>query len=268
MKLSTRLMLAMVSLVLLTAAIIGGVTYSKIEANVLPRVLIGVEVRTRLLALELEFAVRSARADALGFRSAVAVDGIVDASLAGGRDPRDGATVVQWRDRLAERFVAELAAKPDYAEFRVIGVAGRAEAARFFRVNRTGPNGAIRIVPEDEFQAQGERPFFQRAIALPPGGVDISPIELARDLGGNVVPDMPVIRATAPIHGPDGRPFGAVVINLDLRAIFDNIRKGSRGEPVYLVNASGDYLIHPDRSREFGFELASRYRRICCLGDG
>src|SRR5262245_35219526 len=113
MKLSTRLMLAMVSLVLLSAAIIGGLTYSRIQAIVLPRVLIGIEVRTRLLAVELESAVRALRADALGFRSAVAVDGMVRASFAGGRDPRDGTTVAEWRDRLAGYLMAELAAKPD-----------------------------------------------------------------------------------------------------------------------------------------------------------
>src|SRR5262249_24528727 len=29
---------------------------------------------------------------------------------------------------------------------------------------------------------------------------------------------------------------------------------------AYLVNEAGDYLIHPDRSREFGFEFARRYQ--------
>src|SRR5687768_4822679 len=123
MRLSTRLMLAMVALVLASVAIIGAVTYRNLEAVVLPRALSGVEARARLLALDLEASVRGARADALGFRSAVAVEGIVRASLAGGADPANGITVAQWRDRMAARFVAELAAKPNYAQFRIIGIA-------------------------------------------------------------------------------------------------------------------------------------------------
>ena len=70
----------------------------------------------------------------------------------------------------------------------------------------------------------------------------------------------PVIRASAPIHGLDGRRFGAVVIDVDLSEIFDHIRQNAGEGSVYLVNEAGDYLIHPDRSREFGFEFAQPYR--------
>src|SRR5204863_165977 len=123
--------------------------YWNVEATVLPRALAGIQARARLLALDLEASVRGARADALGFRSAVAVEGIVRASLAGGTDPHDattpdaGATVAQWRDRLATRFVAELAAKPDYAHFRIIGIADGGR--EILSVDRSGPGGAIRI---------------------------------------------------------------------------------------------------------------------------
>src|SRR4051812_1026453 len=98
MKLSTRLLLAMVALVLLSSTIIGVFTYRNVEALVQPRALAGIHARARLLALDLESSVRAARADALGFRSAVAVDGIVRAALAGGTDA-GGTTVAQWRDR-------------------------------------------------------------------------------------------------------------------------------------------------------------------------
>jgi len=258
MKLSTRMMLAMVSLVLMTASTIGWLNFRNIESLVLPRALSGMQVRANLLALELEASARSARADVLGFRSAVAVEGMIRASAAGGTDPVDGTTFAQWRDRLATRFVAELAAKPNYAEFLIIGAA---ESGReLLRVDRRGPDGGIRIATQGELEMEGGRAFFQRAIALTPGGADISGVELNQDNGRIVLPQMPVVRASAPIHDGEGKPFGVVVINVDLRAIFERIRSQAGDGMVYLVNEAGDYLLHPDRSREFGFEFAKPYR--------
>jgi hypothetical protein len=258
MKLSTRMMLAMVSLVLMTAAIIGWLNIRNIESVVLPRALGGIQARASLLALDLEASVRSARADALGFRSAVAVEGMIRASKAGGTDPTDGTTVAQWLDRLAPRFAAELAAKPSYSEFRIIGAADGGR--ELLRVDRLGPGGAIRIVPPNELQTKGEREFFRRAIELAPGSVVISDVELKQDNGVITLPPVPVVRAAAPIHDRDGKVFGAVVINVDLREAFERIRSRADQGIVYLVNARGDYLIHPDRSREFGFEFARPYR--------
>src|SRR5262249_13531241 len=49
---------------------------------------------------------------------------------------------------------------------------------------------------------------------------------------------------------------GIVVINVDLRTALDQIRDAARdSEVVYLVDAKGDYLVHPDRIREFASDL-------------
>src|ERR1700743_757545 len=120
MKLSTRLTVAMVVLVLLTAAAVGLLTYRNLESVALPRAFDRLASHVKLLATEIESTVRAARADVLGFRSAVAVDGIVRSSLAGGVHPLDGTTLDQWRARLASRLFAELVAKPAYLEFRII----------------------------------------------------------------------------------------------------------------------------------------------------
>jgi PAS domain S-box-containing protein len=257
MKLSTRVMLAMVSLVLMTATIIGWLIYYNIEAVVQPRALAGIQARARLLALELDASVRGVRADALAFRSAVAVEGMIRASTAGGIDPKDGTTATEWRARLAKRFVAELAVKPNYHKFRIIGAAKG--GWEILRVDRQGPNGATRIVPEGELQPKAQREFLQQALKLPPGGVSVSQVELEQNNGRIVLPQVPVIRASAPIHSPEGRLFGAIVIDVDLRGVFDHIRASREGS-AYLVNQTGDYLVHPDREREFGFEFAKPSR--------
>ena len=253
MKLSTRLMVAIVALVLLTAATIGFVTYRSIETVALPRGLARIDNHARLLAFELEASVRGARADVIGFRSAVAIDGIIRATVAGGAFASDGITADQWRDRLATRFAAELAAKPNYAEFRIIGVADGGR--EILRVDRTGPGGAIRIVPEAELQRQGNLDYFKRAIGLPPGTVDVTGVELNEEQGVIQTPHVPVIRAATPIHAPDGRPFGIVIITVDLRSGFSRVRAADAGYigTLYIVNDRGDYLLNPDPAREFGF---------------
>ncbi len=258
MKLSTRLMLAMVALALMSAAIVGGLATYSIEQITLRRVLGGLEYRVRLPLLELEAAVRSSRGDALGFASAVAVDGIVRASAAGGTDPANGNTVAQWRDRLAARFVAELSAKTNYLMFRIIGVADGGR--EILRVDRSGLGSAIRITPPDELQQQQSRDYFQRAIRLAPGEVDVSPVELNRSRGTIDQPLLPVLRVATPIHAPDGKLFGFVIINVDLRDDLERLRSSDGIGQVYLVNERGDYLINPDRSREFGFEFGRPQR--------
>ena len=253
-KLSTRLTVAMVALVLVTALGIGFVTYRNIATIGRPRAFARIEGHAHLVALELEASVRNARADISGFRSAVAIDGIMRATLDGGVYPPGGMTAAQWRDRLAQRFVAELTAKPYYYEFRVIGVAD--EGREIVRVDRLGPGGAIRVVPEAALQRRGDRDYFKRAIQLAADAVDVSPVGLNQAVREAGSPPIPQFRAAVAIHGPDGAPFAIVVINVDLRPAFAALRASEQlGGRIYLVNERGDYLLHPDPARAFAFEF-------------
>ena len=253
MKLSTRLTLAMVVLVLLTATAVGYFTYRNVEAFALPRGLDRIDTRTRVLAAELEAGVRAARADVIGFGAAVAVEGIIRARLAGGVDPIGGTSEAVWRARMAARYVAELAAKPSYREFRIIGLddGGR----EIVRVDRFGPGGAIRVAPDADLARQGDREFLIETVKLGAGEAYVSQINLSRGNGSIRVPHIPLLRIASPLHKPDGSAFGIVIINIDMRPAFDHIRAAGReGGHTYVVNAQGDYLVHPDPAREFGFE--------------
>src|SRR5258707_1026885 len=106
MRLSTRLTVAMTGLVLLTATTVGFLTYRDVEAVALPRGLDRIDTRTRVLVAELEAGVRAARADVIGFASAVAVDGIIRARLAGGIDPIGGTSATGWRPPTGGREAA------------------------------------------------------------------------------------------------------------------------------------------------------------------
>jgi PAS domain S-box-containing protein len=253
MKLSTRLILAMVGLVVATAVAVGWLTYRNLETAILPRSLDRVESHVRLLAAELEIYARSARADVVGFRAAAALAGIVRAHAHGGVDPVDGTSEATWRQRMAARFATELVSKPAYAQFRIMAMddGGR----EVVRVDRKGEGGAIHIVPDPELTPKGDRNYFKDTVQLGPDDVYVSPVDLNRYNGVPEIPHVPVLRVAGLIQGVDGKPFGIIVINLDLRPIFNELRAETRrGVQLFVINERGDYLLHSDPAREFAFK--------------
>jgi hypothetical protein len=149
MGLSARLTAGMVALASLTAAAVGMLTYRNAAAVIIPRALDRLDTHARLLAAGLEASVRNMRVDPLALPWTV--DGIVRSTLAGGADPTfAGMTVRRWHDGLGVRLTAELNAKPAYYQARFIGIADGGR--EIVRVDRSGPGGAIRVVPDAELQ--------------------------------------------------------------------------------------------------------------------
>ncbi|HEX9212454.1 MAG TPA: PAS domain S-box protein [Bradyrhizobium sp.] len=251
MTLATRLAIAMILLVAVTVAAVGWLGYRNVTQAVIPRVLERVEAQSRLLATNLESYVAGARGDLVGYRSAAAINGLIRAHVGGGTDALDGVSEQTWRERIATRLAAEIEAKPSYGQFRIIGLDD--DQRELVRVDRSGPNGAARIVPNSELESKGERTYFHETIQLAPGETYVSPIDLATRQGGTADLHIPTLRVAMPLFTPDGKPFGIIIANIDMRPALDRIRSttSSAGE-IYVVNSRGDYLVHPDRAREFG----------------
>jgi PAS domain S-box-containing protein len=248
----------MIALAVLTAAAVGFVTYRNVESAILSTELERQEADIHLIAVEFESRMRAARADIIGFRSAVALAGIIRAAQAGDLDPVDGTTLAEWKLRFSARLVAELGAKRNYLQFRIIGLADGGR--EILRVDRQSASDSVRVVPDAELQRKGDTTYFKATIAQPRGGIYISQLELNREHDAIEIPYVPVMRVATPLFTADAKPFGILIINLDLRGAFGNIRANTRqGHKTYLVNEHGDYLIHPDRTKEFGFEFGRRF---------
>ena len=261
MGLSARLTAGMVALIVLTVAATGALTYHNVSIVEVPRALDRLDIHARLLASDLQASLGGLRGDVLAIprAAAVAVEGVRRATRGGGVDPFGVTTLAQWRGALSESFAGQLAANAAYGQIRLIGATdGGREIAR---TDRMGPKNAVRVAPEAELQPRGDRDYFRRAMRLRADEVDISPVELDREHGAIDTPHLPVVRASTPVVGPDGRPFGIVVIDIDLRRAFARVRENARpGGAVYIVNSNGDYLVHPDPAREFGFQLGAPSR--------
>jgi PAS domain S-box-containing protein len=259
MTLTTKLAATMIALVAITVTAVGLLSYSNLEQVLLPRILDRVESHSRLVAKDLESYVVGARGDTASFRASTALDGMIRSHSAGGIDPIDGISEATWRSRIATRLVAELEAKPAYSQYRIIGVhdGGR----EVVRVDRAGENGSIRIVPEAELQQKADRDYFKEAVILPIGEIYVSPPDLNQEHGRIETPHVPTVRIATPLPTANGELFGIVIINVDMRLAFDGVRdSASLGGNIYIVNARGDYLVHPDASKEFGSQLGKSIR--------
>ena len=256
MTLTARLAIAMIALVAVAISAVGWLNYRSLEQTILPRILDRTETHSRLVAFDLQSYVRGARGDVASFRSAAALNGLIRARLAGGIDPVDGLSEKAWQGRMAERLLAELDAKPSYAQFRIIGIedGGR----EILRIDHSGPNGAIRLVPDGELQRKGDRPYFGDTLSKRANEIYVSALDLNQENGVIEMPYVPTLRIGTPLLGLDGKPFGILIVNVDMRPALARVRSSVRKDGgIYVVNRRGNYLLHPDPAREFGSELGA-----------
>ncbi|WP_322516331.1 ATP-binding protein [Rhodopseudomonas palustris] len=253
LNLSTRLTLAIVPLVVLTAATVGYLGYRNLAALAIERTLAGLDATARSRAVELASQVGTVSADVMAFRSMIGLDELIALSSDASRLTAGGRTAAEWRARIEQRLAGEFEAKRYLVRYRLIGSSNGGR--EIVRVERR-QNDDVRVVPDDELHGQSEYAFFEQAIRGTAGGVVVSPVELARDSGEISTPHLPVIRISAPVVAADGTPFGLIVADIGLRSAFERAsEKPRKGRTVFVINDHGDYLLHPDRTREFGFEF-------------
>jgi diguanylate cyclase len=163
---------------------------------------------------------------------------------------------VQQR-KLEEIFISLMVAHAEYFQIRVIGADDHGR--ELVRVDRD--NIGIRPVRGADLQEKGHFPYVFEALRLPPGTLYFSHINLNRELGAHQGLNKPTLRIAMPIQGGDGASFGIIVINVDLDGMFGRLRADLPDEiKVLLTNDEGDYLIHPDPAKTFGFDHGRRIR--------
>jgi GGDEF domain-containing protein len=155
-----------------------------------------------------------------------------------------------------EWFEAVLVTRPNYTQVRLISATtGGPEVVR---VDRTA-NGTVRVLGE-ELQEKGHYPYVYEAQQRAAGQVYLSTISLNREEGAHGAEDRPTLRVAAPVAQDDGVVIGVLVINIDMGGLFELLRADLPPTVrVYMANRQGDYLIHPDTRRTFGFDSGRRY---------
>lgn len=159
--------------------------------------------------------------------------------LAGTAGSYDLPSPRQARLRIRRDFAAFAKAYPYIYQIRYLDAQGhevvrvdRREAARIF------------FVPDHELQNKSDRYYVHETLALNPGEIYISPLDLNIERGQVESPPRPVVRFATPISDGTGVNRGLLIINLHAEVILGQIQQmaGGRGGIAHLFNRSGFYL--------------------------
>lgn len=174
-------------------------------------------------------------------------------SIANSTDEQEKAA---YKDNLAEVFATQLNLHPEYFQIRFIGAQNH--GLELVRVDKE-KNG-VRRVPKKGLLEKGHFPYVYRTLKQPVGSFYISKINLNRDQSLHLGLNKPTLRIATPVQSKDGSVFGVVVINVDLQGLFDLLQVDLDKEMrVFLADQAGDYLVHPDQSKTFGFDYGRRF---------
>ncbi|WLQ16729.1 response regulator [Hahella aquimaris] len=186
------------------------------------------------------------------------IQGIVRAIRNNDFDPQEGNTLWVWKKRLQVIFSEFMKENPRFAQVRYIGVANAGR--EIVRVDRT-QEGVV-TAQEQQLQIKEGRDYFQATLKQAAGEVYVSDITLNREQNNQLeTPHRPVIRVSVPIYEEGGVLFGMVVINVEFAEILNELAADVASEySTYLLNSDGDFLVHPDRNKVFGFDIGERYR--------
>lgn len=161
------------------------------------------------------------------------------------------------RTHLAEIFHSLLLLHPEYTQIRLIGAENNGR--ELIRIDRDA-SGLIEV-KGDELQEKGHYPYVFKTLRLPPGAIYLSKINLNREQGAHLGMNLPTIRVATPVHDEHGAVHGLIVINVDLDGLFELMAADLPDDVrLFLTNQKGDYLIHPDATRSFGFDHGQRFR--------
>ena len=197
---------------------------------------------------------REFRSTSLRFLGGTApVQGLVRALQNNGFDPVGNSTSAEWEQRLQQIFTGYMGSSPEVRRLRFLHAADNGK--ELVRVEQRDGATMSMQVPADSLSAH-DAAFLAGALRQLPGGVLVSDIELHRQHGALSVPHWPTARYATPVFDEQGRPFGAIILNVDARGSLDGfVQRNASGMDIYMTNAQGDYLVHPDASKVFGFEF-------------
>jgi PAS domain S-box-containing protein len=172
-------------------------------------------------------------------------------------DPLDGTPRQTYEKRLSQILQSHLKASPEVYRARLVGVADGGR--ELVCVARSGDK--LMTAPDAALQLLGEQADVRQAMALQAGEVWVSDLDLNREHGQLEEPHRPTLRYATPVHRPDGTVFGVLMLHVDVgERLLEAAARAPLGGVVYVVNAAGDFLQHPDPTLRFGADRGRPHR--------
>ncbi|MDH5423933.1 MAG: PAS domain S-box protein [Gammaproteobacteria bacterium] len=261
MKLSIvhKFSLSTVLVVLLTSSVIGGLFYTKISNILVENTFSAIEAEIQNTGNRLQSKIEDLYAEVLILSETPPIQGIIRAKSSNNYDAIGQSTFTQWKLRLESIFTTVINSKKSYLTLRFIDKNGQ----ELIVVERNFETKKIAAMSDERLQSKKKRRYFIEAMKLESGAVYLSEINLNREYGKVSQPHRQVMRTSTPVYdNRTGAVAGIVLITTEigeeLQKIHNEIEKTGRN--IYITNDQGGYLLHPDKSKTYGFDLGKRYR--------
>lgn len=252
-----KLSITTVALVLFSIAIVSWVFYSKTSELLVDETLDDISINISNAGVRVREHIAAQNEDVLFLANMPPIQGILRAQNKARYDQSDNSMYQQWVKRQQSIFVTMLESKPQYLKLRFIDKNGQEQIV----VGRE--NGSIVALSAKRLQNKARRTYFIETLKLPKDSVYLSEINLNREHGKVSEPYSEVLRSSAPIYNEvTGEVAGILLITAEvgkeLRKIQNKFQFGNSN--IYITNDRGGYLLHPDNSKSYGFDLGKRYR--------
>jgi len=157
--------------------------------------------------------------------------------------------------QLATLFSLLMRDHPAYFQMRLISASNY--GLERVRVDRDGDT--LLRVQGDDLQEKSHYPYVSSTLKLASGSTYLSRIVINHERGAHAGLGQPTAQMAAPVTNTQGQALGVIVINVDLKGAFARLTADLPPEfQLYLANQKGDFLIHPDSSKTFGFDNGQR----------
>lgn len=158
-------------------------------------------------------------------------------------------------DELATLFKLLMSTNPGYFQVRLISASDY--GLERVRVDRDGQQ--LLRIEGDDLQEKSHFPYVSDTLKLPAGSTYLSRIVINHERGAHAGLGQPTVQLASPVVNAQGQAVGVIVLNIDLKGAFARLAVDLPAEfQLYLANQQGDFLIHPDSSKTFGFDAGRR----------
>lgn len=246
---------AMLGLLILLALVAMGATNYLYGSRLAIRKTLGVaKEKMTSDALLIGAKVEDKKGELIILREVPPVQGIIRAKDHGGIDSETGDKTEYWYRRMEQIMAAFIMGNPnEYLQLCYLDEQGN-ELARVDQIE-----GLIKTTPRDQLRNKAEQPYVGEAIRLEENEVYYSGVALNRADGKIEIPYLPSMQIATAVYDEQRNVRGLIVMSISARWLFSNIDKGVDDATKYLVDQDGYFLVHPDRDKEFGFDLGFRY---------
>jgi diguanylate cyclase (GGDEF)-like protein len=203
---------------------------------------------TELLGQRFSAAIDDVSADALVLASLPSSAQVVQSD--------DGIGPDAPREQLAQVYASFMVHHPEYLQVRLI--TRRHYGLELIRFDRDA-DGLVRVAGKD-LQEKGQFEYVFDTLAFSSGRVYTSPISVNHEYGAHGAQGKPTLRLGTPVANARGAVVGVVVIDIDVGGLLKRLQSDLPSDyRLYLANEWGDFLVHPDAAKTFGFDRGRRF---------